>query len=90
MFASSWYIFLTYIYDDGHTYIKYISTVCMEMKFIGIAFGNRCMYLQSLVCWGFISSFMLLYHLVRETELYLEQTSGGQENYCINTGFYFY
>ena len=37
----------------GHTYNKYISTVCMEMKFIGIEFGNRCIYLQNLLGWGF-------------------------------------
>ena len=29
-----------------------ISTVYMEMNFIGIVFGDRCTYLQNLVRWG--------------------------------------
>jgi len=48
----------------------------MEMNCIGIVFGNRCTYLQSLVGWDFISQSMLLYRLVCESELYFEQDSG--------------
>ena len=43
------------------------------MKCIGIVFGNRCTYWQNVVGWEFISSSMLLYRLVYQTELYFEQ-----------------
>ena len=42
----------------------------MEMNCTGIVFGNRGTYLQSLVGWGFISSSVMLYRLVCQTELY--------------------
>jgi len=62
----------------------------MEMNFVGIVFGNKCTYLQNLLVWCFISSFMLLYRLVCEIKLYFEQASDREEIYCKNTGFYFY
>ena len=66
-----------------------ISTVYMGMNCTGIVFGNRYTYLQSFVYWGFRSSFMLLYRLVCETELYFEKASGTEKIYCNNSGFYF-
>jgi len=66
-----------------------IITVYMGMNCAGIVFGNRCTYLQSFVSWGFRSSFMLLYRLVCETELYFEKASGTEKIYCNNSGFYF-
>jgi len=68
-----------------------ISTASKEINCIGIVFCKRCTYLQNLVGWGFISSSVLLYRLVCQTELCFEQASG-RENiriYCNNTGFHF-